>query len=316
MENFTSHQVISTAALTLNDWRSSQTYQDQLPAFITGSLVINSVLNSLLSLATIIANILILLSLNRTSRVHAASKALYLSLAVSDLGVGLFVQPAFVGFLATGGTKPEICRFLGIIVNVASVISVGVSLQILTAISVDRVLAIRLKMRYKEVASLFRTRLVLVACWFFSTFHALMIFVSREFFDLIQIVGIIMCIGVSTVSYIIISRTLRRLQSQVQNYGPEEETAQNTFNINRYKNSVATALWVYGSLLACYLPFMLSVAVKIAVGRSQTFIGAQWFTVTLIYTNSTLNPILYCWKIQEVRESVKEIIKQYCPCRK
>ena len=222
----------------------------------------------------------------------------------------------FVARLTIGNAKPEICKFLGVIINVAGVISVGVSLQILSAISVDRVLAIRLKMRYKMVATVFRTRLVLVACWLFSTFHALMIFVSPVFYTFFQILGIIMCIGVSTVSYIIIFHTLRLLQSQVQNYGPGEETTQNTFNINRYKKSVATALWVYASLLACYLPFMLSVAVKIAVGLSLTFIGAQWFSVTLIYMTSTLNPILYCWKIEEVRESVKEIIKQYCPCRK
>lgn len=314
MGNSTSDQVISIA--TLNDWCTSQSYQDQLPIFLTGLLVTNSVLNSLLSLATVIGNILILMSLNRTSRVHAASKALYLNLAVSDLGVGLFVQPAFVGFLATGSAKPEICQFFVIVLDVAGTISVGVSLQILSAISVDRVLAIRLKMRYKEVATLFRTRFVLVACWLVSTFLALMVFVSREFVYLSQILVIIMCIGVSTVSYVIIFHTLRRLQRQVQNLGPGDGAVQNPFNINRYKKSVSTALWVYGSLLACYLPFILSTAAQVSVGSKTTFIGAKWFTLTLIYMNSTMNPILYCWKIQEVRESVKEIIKRYCPCRK
>lgn len=314
MGNSTSDQVISIAAL--NDWCTSQSDQDQLPIFLTGLLVTNSVLNSLLSLATVIGNILILMSLNRTSRVHAASKALYLNLAVSDLGVGLFVQPAFVGFLATGSAKPEICQFFVIVLEVAGTISVGVSLQILSAISVDRVLAIRLKMRYKEVATLFHTRLVLVACWLASTFLALMFFVSREFVYLSQILVIIMCIGVSTVCYIIILHTLRRLQSQVQNLGPSDGAAQNPFNINRYKKSLSTALWVYGSLLACYLPFILSTAAQVSVECKTKFIGAKWFTLTLIYMNSTMNPILYCWKIQEVRESVKEIIKRYCPCRK
>ena len=190
----------------------------------------------------------------------------------------------------------------------------GISLQILSAISVDRVLAIRLKMRYKEVATMFRVRLVLITCWFLSTFHSLMIFVSPAFFSLFQILGIVMCVGVSTVSYIIIFHTLRKLQSQVQNYGLGEETAQNSFNIKRYKKSVSTALWVYASLLACYLPFMLSLVFQITMGKNPTFLGVQWFTVSLIYMNSALNPILYCWKIPEVRESVKEIIKECCCC--
>lgn len=51
-----------------------------------------------------------------------------------------------------------------------------------------------------------------------------------------------MCVGVSTVSYIIIFHTLGQLHSRVQNYGSEEEASQNAFNINRYKKSVSTAL--------------------------------------------------------------------------
>ena len=92
-------------------------------------------------------------------------------------------------------------RRLDALVNVVGVTSVGVSLQTLSAISVDRVLAIRLKMRYKNVVTVVKTRVVLVMCWLFSTFHAVMIFASQAFFNLFQILGIIMCIGLSTVSY-------------------------------------------------------------------------------------------------------------------
>ena len=193
------------------------------------------------------------------------------------------------------------------------VISVGVSLQTLSVISVDPVLAIRLKTRYKEVATVGRTRIILVLCWLYSTFHAVMIFASPAFFNLFQILGIIICMGVSTVSYIIVFRNLLRLQTQ--NYGPGDETARKaSFNIKRYKKTVSTALWVYASLLACHLPFMLAVAARISLGVSAVWIGVQWFTVSLLYMNSALNPILYCWKIQEVRESVKGIIEQCCFC--
>ena len=84
-------------------------------------------------------------------------------------------------------------------------------------------------MRYKEVATIFRVRLI-------------SIFMSPSFFSLFQILGIIMCVGVSTVSYIIIFHTLGQLHSRVQNYGSEEEASQNAFNINRYKKSVSSAL--------------------------------------------------------------------------
>ena len=61
---------------------------------------------------------------------------------------------------------------------------------------------------------------------------------------------------------------------------------------------------------------MLSLIAKILIGISATSLAASWFAVSLIYMNSALNPILYCWKIPEVRESVKEIIKEICCCYK
>lgn len=298
------------------DWCGLQSHQDDFPVIVVPSLITNAVINSILACMTVIGNILILMSLRKTTRVHAASKALYCSLALSDLGVGIFVQPLFVVRLLLGKEGlVDLCRVMGTIVNVAGVISVGVSLQTLSVISVDRVLAIRLKMRYKEVATISRTRAILAICWFFSTSHALTLFLSPALFSLFQILGIVMCVSVSTISYVIIFRSLRTLQLQVQNYGPGDEVSTNAFNVKRFKKSVSTVLWVYASLLVCYLPFMFSVAARMSPGFGATFLAIQWFTVSLLYMNSALNPILYCWKIPEVRETVKEIIiKTFCPC--
>lgn len=298
------------------DWCGLQSHQDDFPVIVVPSLITNAVINSILACMTVIGNILILTSLRKTTRVHAASKALYFSLALSDLGVGIVVQPLFVVRLLVGKEGLiDLCRIMGTIVNVAGVISVGVSLQTLSLISVDRVLAIRLKMRYKEVATISRIRAILAICWFFSTSHALTLFLSPALFSLFQILGIVMCVTVSTISYVIIFRSLRTLQLQVQNYGPGDEATTNAFNVKRFKKSVSTALWVYASLLVCYLPFMFSVAARMSLGFGATFLAIQWFTVSLLYMNSALDPILYCWKIPEVRESAKEIIiKTFCPC--
>ena len=73
------------------DWCGLQSHQDDFPVIVVPSLITNAVINSILACMTVIGNILILTSLRKTTRVHAASKALYCSLALSDLGVGVFV---------------------------------------------------------------------------------------------------------------------------------------------------------------------------------------------------------------------------------
>ena len=97
----------STKSATIGVFRSTcdvRSHQDHLPPVVPTLLIINIVINSIFACMTVIGNILILISLRRTSRVHAASKALYLSLAMADLGVGIFVQPVFV-IRPGGGTR-------------------------------------------------------------------------------------------------------------------------------------------------------------------------------------------------------------------
>ncbi len=69
-------------------------------------------------------------------------------------------------------------------------------------------------------------------------------------------------------------------------------------------------MWVQLALVACYVPWVI-VAVLDAKGIEH---DVAWLaTETLVMLNSSLNPILYCWKIREVKQAVKDIIRElYC----
>ena len=215
MENSTKSANIRVFRSTCDVWSR----QDHLPPVVPTLLIINIVINSIFACMTVIGNILILISLRRTSRVHAASKALYLSLAMADLGVGIFVQPVFViRLVAARRGLTEVCRLAGNIIDVAGVITVGVSLQTLSVISVDRVLAVHLKIRYREVATANRTRIALLICWCTSALQGVSFFINTAFYNMYQVVGISFCICVSSISYLIVFRNLRILQNQIQNW--------------------------------------------------------------------------------------------------
>ena len=63
------------------------------------TLVVNCVFNAFLCLTTIVLNIITIQALRKTSSLPKTFKTLLLSLAVSDLGVGLLVQPLYVAIL-------------------------------------------------------------------------------------------------------------------------------------------------------------------------------------------------------------------------
>ena len=81
-------------------------------------------------------------------------------------------------------------------------------------------------------------------------------------------------------------------------------------NIARYKKSVSSILWVQLALVACYAPWGIAVVLYVnGIGNDDAWLVSE----TLIYLNSSVNPILYCWKIRAVRQAVKDTIGQlYC----
>ena len=69
-------------------------------------------------------------------------------------------------------------------------------------------------------------------------------------------------------------------------------------------------MWVQGTLVACYVSFGIVVALTPQQRMALSVYLSRQFTATLVYLNSSLNPLLYCLKIREVRRAVKETLRQ------
>ena len=155
--------------------------------------------------------------------------------------------------------------------------------------------------------------------WFVGTSSELVFFFwSFRIALRIALVFVILCLVISIFSYTKVYFRLRQHQAQVQNnlHGHQEQGQPNgerPFNIAKYKKIVFSIAWVQFALVACYVSFGITVALTNPSSAWSTVRLVAWFAViTLMYLNSSLNPFLYCWKIGEVRQAVKDTIKQIC----
>ena len=101
--------------------------------------------------------------------------------------------------------------------------------------------------------------------------------------------------------------SLRDNQIHGQNHVVQGQSRQaNALNIARYRKAVYSAL----TLVICYLPYSIAVAFRTRQGGMliSTYLARE-FTATLVFLNSSLNPFLYCWKITEVRQAVKQTLQ-------
>ena len=286
-------------------------------ALPTGMAIFLFALNVFLSITASLGNILILIAIHKVSSLHPPTKLLFRCLAATDLCVGLVTQPLdamlSLSYITAFNSSVSFCVNK---VNYASIfVFCGVSIVVSTAISVDRLLALLLGLRYRHVVTLRRIRAILICSWVIAFSVALVASFWRKRFSLIIISFIvILCLVISTFCYTKIFLRLRQHQVQVQEHvqqgQPNEQVT--PLNIAKYKKTVSSIAWMQLALVACYVPFgvVLIIMNVNGWGRTRQIVWSVFATV-LLYSNSSLNPILYCWKISEVREAVKDTIGQF-----
>ena len=129
-------------------------------------LYLLAALNILLSIIAVLGNILILLALREVRSLHPPTKLLFRCLTLTDLLVGVFSQPLFASQLIFIAHQQQRFCFMAVDSNeVAGVTFSAVSLFTLTTISVDRLLALRLRLSYKRKVTLRRMRGTVICFW-------------------------------------------------------------------------------------------------------------------------------------------------------
>ena len=270
-----------------------------------------SAVNILLSITAILGNSLILIVFHKESSLHPPSKLLYRCLATTDLLVGLVNQPFYAAYwMSVVYEHWSFCRYVRDAIVISSYVLCGVSLMTTTAISVDRLLAMLLGLRYKEIVTLRRTYIILTIVWVGCLVAGLFSYLNYRIGLWYRIIIIPSALVISVASYTKIFRALRHHQAQIQDHVQQQPNQPNALNKARYRKAVYNAIWVQLALVVCYVPqFTVKIVIFLSTKRFSNFFLIYGMVTVLIFFNSSLNPFLYCWKISEVRRAVKQTIR-------
>ena len=293
----------------------------------SGVWIFLTTLNIFLSIFATLGNVLILVALRNVSSIHPPTKLLFRCLAITDLSVGLLGQPLHVYVRYITISLDIGNRIVELAYVYVFIICLLVAVSILTsaAISVDRLLALLLGLRYRHVVTLCRVRVLIACVWFIAISNASLFCVAWILsHDKLQLASwwtlrafTIFSIIVSTFSYSKIFFTLRHQQAQVGDHVQPEQSsrARSVLNIARYKKTVYSVAWIQFAMLACYGPrIVLVFLLHFGNIDHSTEIGiVDEVSFCLIFLNSSLNPVLYCWRIKDVRQEVKNTIRK-CLC--
>ena len=292
--------------------------QDSCSAPIIGGihshLIGLSVINIFIAITAFLGNTLILVALQKQSSLHPPSKLLFRTLATTNLCVGIILEPLTVtAWMSAVHGRWQICHFAGVVAFATGYDLCSVSLLTLTAISVDTLLALLLGLRYRLVVTLKRTYVTVTVSWVLPIVFTSIYFLNRKITSWYGKIVPSMCLVILVFSYVKIFFVLRHNQIQVQNNVRQGQPNQTIpLNTVRYRKTVSSVLWVQLAFVVCYLPYGIVVALNTQIGQASSPFLAWQFAATSICLNSSLNPILYCWKIREVKQAVKETVRQFC----
>ena len=276
---------------------------------VHSELIFLSVLNTFLSITAFLENTLILLALYKDTSLHPPSKLLFRNLAITDLLVGITAEPLYVVYLMSEVRERwDVCFYAQVSGLSASYILCSVSFLTMTAISVDRLLALSMGLRYRQVVTFKRTRITITGFWICSIVYASSQFLNPVITAWYQYIGTALCLFITFFAYTKIFFIHNRIHVQTSTFQRQLNQAI-PLNIARYRKAVYSALWVQVTLVVCYLPVAIMVALT-SQRRIPISMYLTWqFTITVVFLNSSLNPLLYCWKIREVRQAVKETLR-------
>ena len=280
------------------------------------TFIANGVFNALLCLTATILNSITIQAIRRTSSLPKPLKAFHLTLAVSDLCVGLIVHPLYVARMilllnATSQNRTTI-QNTNIAFAVTSNFLFYASFLSVLALTVDRFLAIIFHLRYQEIVTHSRAVFVVILLFLVSAFLSTVgLWFTREQITRalkMQTVCEILCLIIIAILYCKIHLIVRRHRKQIQALQVRERNGKERANAARRFKLAGSTFCVYLVFVVCYLPNICIIIVLINSGPSKTCIfHFKYYFWTLVLLNSSLNPLIYCWKMRHIRQSVIDI---------
>lgn len=283
---------------------------------------ISIALNAFSSITACIGNVLILVALYKVTSISPPTKILFVSLAVTDLLTGLILQPLLVvhAIITSVIISTNLSYFSEQVNSVLGFILTTLSILTSTAISVDRLLALVLGLVYRNVVTLRRVRVIVICIWLLSCMLGgwRCTTVAADLAKLVFLVVVGLCFITSIASYIKIYSLLYRHRRQVHGHFKRAQQQSNrTAQLNeaRFKKTVSSIAWIQFTLILLFIPCIVVAILWINKIIPSGIPGAILFRVSfsVFYLNSSLNPILYVWKIREVKKIVKaDLMKLKC----
>ena len=319
---------------------SNVTNEESASNFSMGYLISLAIVMFVMIFVAILGNSVVCYIVYQKPAMRSAINLLLATLALADLLSAILCMPfSFVTVIAQKWIfGNEVCLVNGILYAFL----VTEATFVLVTISIDRYLII---VRRRDTLTPQKARLYIGLSWAISFIAAIpplfgwgkygfksgqmqctLNFPSRTLGELTY--GLVFFGGTFIVPLVImgycyfyILKTVRRNSSRIQNHPPPPGSVLGTkmhrpgrMNIDySFKTrAFTTILILFIVFVMTSLPYSITRFVLLFSGQTKFSLSANAIIVWLFYLNSTLNPVIYYWRINKFREACIDLMPSWC----
>ena len=269
--------------------------------------LISAIINIVAAPLAVVTNVLVITAIFSSFRLRTPSNLFIACLALSDVFVGLTTQPGYITYRLMENQRRSVPCFVMVMYGASFYVCFGVSFMTLTAVSYERFVAVRLRVRYNTLFSYNRILKYMLSIWMLNILLAALQWakINRAARGTHLVVWLVCLLvtGVTLIGVVVIVRRNRR-QLQVQLQPAENLQRQTEAKLAR---SIAFIVVVY--MIFNFPVLFVTFYHQILSRDLQNYNHYSW-TETLAFLNSLSNPVICLWKNKQIRRKVKDFVKK------
>lgn len=261
-------------------------------------------------------NVGVIRAVTRTAALQTLSNYFLVSLATADLFIGLAMNPIYIAFATL---ELNVSLWIVEMENVLWIATVAASTLSLSAVSVDRYIAITSPLRYPEVMTERRCFVTILSIWVFSFAFASSRLAIHDFKKLeklwitTSVVTVIIPIAIIAFCYFHIFKAVR-VQSRiirVTSVGRDSNSTQRQdMQIKKNRKAAFTMAIVIGLFLLLFLPSVVIFCMLYAVSDpcEVMLLNVAWlWGAGVSFAHSAINPWIYALRSSEFRKALRRV---------
>ena len=278
-----------------------------------------SVIIALLAPLAVTGNTLILMAIWRDQSLRTPSYIILCALAFTDLCTGLITQPFYVaaeliclGKLQENSRQLPFLLFARFISEACGTYFLSLTTALITLMSIER----WLHMARRSLLTVRRSCLIMAVMSLLLipvvVFRLLYVFekADRSISDALLSIFLLFCLITTSIAYFKVFQIIHRHQRQLQANRSCQNVRQPAINLAKFKKTVFSILFILAIFYFCFIPFLVY-AGFVYSGKYLEFEQLIFHIAsTICLLSPAVNPYVYLWRMNDIRNGVKLLVKQ------